>query len=201
MLREMCFVLGTLGCASVSFSGVTVIDFDDIELGPGLPGTGSLWDGGRYSDLGVQFVPTQPGGEMYAYSVDHVESAPNAIYASRSGGLQADGTLNVIFDELQSFASFWVIDQLTGVNTEGEWLAVFFGEDGFAISDAILGTGSFLDGEGFVSFATEEPIIKGFQFVPSFEFEGIDTLVFGVPTPGAAGLMGLAALAGLRRRR
>ncbi len=208
MLREMCFVLGTLGCASVSLGGASIIDFDDIELTPGLPGT--MWENDRYADQGVHFFPAF-NSEMYAQSDFHVASAPNAIYASSVGGLNSNAFFTVLFEDLQSFVSFFVIDYTDEANTWGEWRVTIWTDDpdsalppfegGITELGEVTGTGSFLAGEGLVEWSDASTQIRGFTFWPSEENESIDTLVFGIPTPGTVGLLGLAALAGLRRRR
>lgn len=185
-------IIVSLGLLSGTASaGLTTIDFDDI--------TTSAWDGDRYAAQGVVF--DSPANEFIA-SLD-------------SANIAHSGEVFVLADPVEDpigaaffnpdstptshpFVSFWVIDG-AGSPTE------FWQVDVYNVAGVLVD--SFQGNEGIFTDPFEVVInrpagdIHRVVFTTSVDIEGIDTLSFGVPTPGTVALLGLAPLAALRRRR
>ncbi|MCC7387472.1 MAG: hypothetical protein IT431_01760 [Phycisphaerales bacterium] len=169
----------------------TTIDFDDL-----LPG---YWSGGEYAGQGVTF---STAGSFLIADDSSFDSVPILVAGSVDGS-RADAPITARFwrpggePGLTDAVRFNVID-FGGVE---EWSARIYGVGG-ELLETVVGTGGAFGDPHLVEFTRPSPDIHAVTFLPSVEYEGIDTLVFGavVPAPATLGLWAGAIVLGGKRR-
>jgi hypothetical protein len=171
----------------------TTIDFDDLDPG--------FWSGGEYAGLGVTF---STAGNFLIADGQSFDTVPIFVAGSVDGS-RADAPITARFwrpggePGSTNAVRFNVID-FGGVE---EWSARIYDIDG-TLLETVVGTGGAFGDPYPVEFNRHGPDIHAVTFLPSVEYEGIDTLVFGtiVPAPATLGLVaGTLASCGKRRPR
>lgn len=215
-MKKILATAAVLAFAGSAFAGSFAVtasaDFGGFQV-DGSQGSALAWDGvATYADpIAPAFSPT-----FFNFGINH-SGARIATPNSEIGGSVISGTAfapgGSQDGDTYTHAWYTVVEGGTqsamvdfgGTMYPAVQLFVFqpglsnFRLDGQAGATARIG----LDGSNdFVNF--DEPSARGFQLVvaPSPEGDGYQTLYVAlIPTPGAAGLLGLAGLAAVRRRR
>jgi hypothetical protein len=228
MLRQMCFALGTLGCASVSLaspSELVVIGGTDLNRygSSDWSSMTSLIDGGfdtvtvtssitdaavanadaMWVDIRGAFTAL-PADELAALS-DFIASGRRVVFMGENV-LWADWIVPVIapfggsFDGGTVFANALptgAAPELTDGVTDVEIFSAGIASGGTALFDQNWAT---LWSDNFLTLL-DSNVFDDVRFENNQAFAGNVVNWLSVPTPGTAGLLGLAAAAGLRRRR
>lgn len=191
--RVAFFVVGTLLSAQAR-GGDTAVHFDDLAPG--------FWTGNEYSDLGVTF---STAGHFLIANDSSFDTVPIFV-AGSVDGTRGDAPITARFWQatgdpgMTDTVRFNVID-FGGVEA---WSARAYGLDG-TLLEAVSGTGGGFGDPYLVEFHRNTPDIFAVTFLPSVEYEGIDTLVFGtvVPAPPSIILMSglVASLCAKQNRR
>ena len=192
---------GVLVLCPAATAAADIIDFDDIDT------TASQvveWSGDRYLARGVLF--SSHGLTLGAYRHFKAETAPNMAAGSSfdppntpNRGITArfvnpaDPSERLATD----FVSLWINDSDQG---GGLWEVKIFNA-----ADEPIGSQTGIDTDAFVSFQRSADEIHRVDFLPSPDFEGMDTFTFNAvvaPEPGSGilALAGIACLALARRR-
>ncbi|MEO1512080.1 MAG: hypothetical protein AAFU70_08410, partial [Planctomycetota bacterium] len=164
-----------------------------------------LDQGATTADFNSNFVNTSLANAEFDISVSNVQNFAFGPFSATATGMGAFTLTDANGDTISGDLS-------------GQWFRSTDGQlffNGFTSGVTINAADKSFDGEGGTGFSTNflgTPILDGtlvvLSFDPSFTifsapFSDISTQISGrlVPTPGAAAILGLAGLAGTRRRR
>ena len=162
-------LLALATCATVALADNTVITFDEL--------TPRFWSGDEYTPLGVTFsTPAE-----FLLAADGSFDTEPIFVAGSTNGDRANAPIIASFHLPDgstggvSSVSFRVIDY-GGLEP---WLALIFDVRG-RVLDTIVADGGAFEDPFEVAFTRAYPDIHRVMFVPSADYEGIDTLSFGV---------------------
>ena len=201
VFRAILVGFGLAALPVVPAAAQDTITFDDIST---LSSQVVEWEGDRYLPRGVLF--STHGLTLGAYRHSAADTAPNMVAGSSfdppntpNRGITARFVNPADTSErlATDFVSLWINDSDAAA---GLWEVRIFNE-----LDEQIGSQSGIDTDAFISFQRSIDEIHRVDFLPSPDFEGMDTFKFNsvvsAPEPASASLVGGLLLALLRRRR
>lgn len=167
---------------------------------PGTGGVGGADDGFLYvnnAGFGSAQLGTRSGSAAYAGDWIADGATGVSFYLRNMSGTS---TLEIHFGIGLAFGNFWQYN--VGFNPTDEWqqFSVDFSDP--SMWTQTIGSGTFEEALGFTDRILFRHDLAPFMQQPDFIEAGfgLDRVVI-LPTPGAAGLLGLSTLVALRRRR